>query len=54
MQKGGVFRASTHGCDVARKAMWQRHKDPRECLRGTEVTSHLFIFTRNSMVIVYI
>ena len=27
---------------------------PRECLRGTEVTCHVFIFNRNSMVRVHI
>ena len=26
------------GCDVARKATWQSHVGPRECLRGAEVT----------------
>ena len=25
------------GCDMARKAMWQRHEDPRERLCGTNV-----------------
>ena len=26
----------------------------RECIRGTEVTCHVFIFNRNSMVLVHI
>ena len=29
-------------------------RGPRECLHGTEVTCHVFIFNRNSMVIVHI
>ena len=44
MQKRGIFRASTRGCDAARKATWQRHANPRECLRGTEVTNILYIY----------
>ena len=39
---------------MALKATWQRHADPHECLRGTEVTCHLFIFSCNSMVIVHV
>ena len=32
------------GCDVARKATWQSHADPRECLRGADVTRvHIYI-----------
>ena len=29
-------------------------RGPRECLRGTEVTCHVFIFNRNIMSIVHI
>ena len=36
------------GCDVACKATGQSHADPRERLRGEEVTRVcIFIFTRN-------
>ena len=46
MQKGDIFRANTRGCDVARKALWQSHADPRECLRGTEVTyTYIYFIT---------
>ena len=36
MAKNGVnIRAGPRGCDVALKAMWQRHEGPRERLHGT-------------------
>ena len=42
------FARDPRGCDVARKATWQSHADPRERLRGAEVTRVcIFIFTRN-------
>ena len=45
MEKMGAFiRASPCGCDVALEAKWQRHVDPRECLRDTEVTYYIYIF----------
>ena len=31
-------------CDVARKAMWQSHAGPRECLRGAEVTRGQYFY----------
>ena len=35
-----------HGCDVARKVTWQSHTDPRERLRGAEVTRvHIYIYS---------
>ena len=37
---------------MARKATWQCHADPRECLRGTGDV--IFILTRISMIIVHI
>ena len=27
-EKGGIFVQDPRGCDVARKATWQRHADP--------------------------
>ena len=43
--KNGIFIARDPcGCDVARKAMWQSYADPRECLRGTDVTCIYIIF----------
>ena len=45
--KGGfIFARDPRGCDVARKATWQSHADPRKRLRGAEVTCAVFIFTR--------
>ena len=42
------FARDPHGCKVARKATWQSHADPRERLRGVEVTRVcIFIFNRN-------
>ena len=46
-KKGLIIAWDLCGCDVARKATWQSHADPRERLRGTEVTCAIFIFTRN-------
>ena len=40
------FAQDPRGCDVARKATWQSHADPRKRLRGAEVTCALFIFNR--------
>ena len=37
-QKGLLITRGPRGCDVARKATWQSHADPRERLRGAEVT----------------
>ena len=37
-KKGGIFRACTHGCDVALGATWLCHVDRRERLRGAQVT----------------
>ena len=39
MQKGGYFpqESRADGCDMACKATWQRHADPRERLCGAEV-----------------
>ena len=38
-KKGVIFIAQDpRGCDVARKAMWQSHADPRKHLRGAELT----------------
>ena len=45
MQKGGIFPKESRadlardprGCDMACKATWQCHADPREHLHGTEV-----------------
>ena len=43
--KNGLFIAQDlHGCDVARKATWQSHMDPRECLRGKEVMCTYYIY----------
>ena len=43
------------GCDVARKATWQSHKDPRERLRGADVTRvHIYILYIIHRVIVHI
>ena len=55
LKRGYIFARDPHGCDVARKATWQSHTDPRECLRGTEVTRgmHIYIYS-NIRVIVYI
>ena len=43
-KKGVYFR---RGCDVARKATWQSHADPRERLRGAKVTRvmHIYIYS---------
>ena len=41
-----IFARGPCGCDVARKTTWQSHADPRERLRGAEVTCAIFIFTR--------
>ena len=45
-KKGLFFVRDPRGCDVARKATWQNQVDPRERLRGAEVT-RVCIFTRN-------
>ena len=50
---GYVFAGDPRGCDVALRATWQSHADPRERLRGADVTC-IFIFTRNYRVIVHI
>ena len=43
-QKGCIYPASPRGCDVARKAMWLGHADPREPLRGAGMTQvHVFL-----------
>ena len=46
-QKRGYFIARDPcGCDVARKATWQSHADPREHLHGADVTRvHIFIYS---------
>ena len=47
-QKNGyIFARDPRGCNVARKAMWQSHAGPRECLRGAEVTHgmHIYIYS---------
>ena len=47
-KRGLFFARDSRGCDVARKTTWQSHADPRERLRGAEVTRVcIFIFTRN-------
>ena len=40
---GFIFALDPRGCDMARKAAWQSHADPRERLRGADVT-HIFIY----------
>ena len=42
-----TWRARPRGCDVAHKATWQSHTDPRERLRGVEVTrgKHIYIYS---------
>ena len=47
MAKTGLYFArDPRGCDVARKATWQSHADPRERLRGANVTHvHIFIYS---------
>ena len=37
-KKGTIFAWDPHGCDVAHKATWQSHADPRERLRDADVT----------------
>ena len=37
-KRGLLIAQDPRGCDVARKTTWQSHADPRECLRGSEVT----------------
>ena len=37
-KRGYFITWDPRGCDVARKATWQSHADPRECLRGADVT----------------
>ena len=34
-KKGVYFRAGPRGCDMALRATWQSHTDPRECLHST-------------------
>ena len=47
-KRGFIFTRVPRGCDVACKAMWQSHVNPRKHLRGVEVTRvYIFIFTRN-------
>ena len=36
-KKGLFISRDPRVCDVARKAMWQSHAAPRECLRGAKV-----------------
>ena len=48
-QKGVYITRDPRGCDVACKATLQSHADPRECLRGTEVTSIYIIFIIHSL-----
>ena len=43
-KRGLIFARDPRGCDVARKATWQSHADPRERLRGADVTRvHIYI-----------
>ena len=44
---GFIFAWDPRGCDVARKATWQSHADPRERLRGADVTRgmHIYIYS---------
>ena len=46
-KKEGSFIAwDPRGCDVAWRAMWQSHADPRECQRGADVTRvHIYIYS---------
>ena len=38
IKRGLVFARDPCECDVARKATWQSHADPRKRLRGADVT----------------
>ena len=44
IKRGSIFARDPRGCDVARKAMWQSHTDPREQLLDADVT-HIFIYS---------
>ena len=46
LKRGLLFARDPCRCDVACKATWQSHADPRKRLRGTKVTCAIFIFTR--------
>ena len=42
-----IFAQDLCGCDVASKATWQSHADPRKHLRGAQVTRdiHIYIYS---------
>ena len=44
---GFIFARDPRGCYVACKATWQSQADPRERLRGAEVTRdmHIYIYS---------
>ena len=45
-KRGYIFARDPHGCDVACKATWQSHADPRERLPGVDVTRvHIYIYS---------
>ena len=44
LKRGDIFARDPRGCDVARKAMWQSYADPREHLRGAEVTRDIILY----------
>ena len=54
-KKGFIFTRDPRGCDVACKATWQSHADPRERLHGADVTHvHIYILYIIHRVIVHI
>ena len=50
-QKGVYIRAEPRGYDVALRATWECHVDPRKCLRGAYDVNIIYIILR---VIVHI
>ena len=45
IKRGLLIARDPRGCDVARKATWQSHTNPRECLHGVEMTHvHIYIY----------
>ena len=45
-KRGLLIVGDPRGCDVPHKATWQSHADPRERLRGAEVTrGRIYIYS---------
>ena len=46
-KRGFIFARDPRGCDVAGKATWQSHANPRKRLHGAEVTRdmHIYIYS---------